>query len=123
MSDAASGHRIEIVANPKRVRITFAGRVVADTRRALTLHEPRYAPVQYVPRADVDMSLLTRTDHKTRCPHKGEAAYYSIAADGRLAENAVWTYEQPIPSVGEIAGYVAFYPRRVDAIEEIAAEE
>ena len=99
----------------------FAGRVVADTTRALSLAEASYPPVQYIPRADVDMNLLARTAHATHCPYKGDAAYYSIAADGRTAENAVWTYEQPYPAV---AGSPAISPsirNRVDAIEETGA--
>src|SRR5512145_454218 len=85
--------RIAIAANPNRVVVRFAGRTVADTAHALTLREGAYPPVHYIPRADVDMRLLERTAHRTRCPFKGEAAYYSIAADGRRAENAVWSYE------------------------------
>jgi uncharacterized protein (DUF427 family) len=114
-------HPIAIVAAPGRVRVTFAGRVIADTARALDLHEATYAPVAYVPREDVDVTLLRRTDHRTRCPYKGEASYYSIVADGRTAENAVWSYEQPLADVAEIAFYVAFYPSRVDRIERIGA--
>jgi uncharacterized protein (DUF427 family) len=112
-------HPITITPNPNRVRIMFAGRVVADTTRALTLRESTYPPVQYIPREDAVMDLLQRTDHATHCPYKGDAAYYSVAADGKTAANAVWTYEQPFPFVGEIAGHLAFYPNRVDAIEEL----
>jgi len=110
-------HPITISAAPRRVRVTFGGRVVADSRRALLLTEPSYAPVAYMPRADVDMTILKRTDHKSRCPYKGEASYYSIHADGRTAQNAVWSYEQPLPDVATIAGYMAFYPNRVDSLE------
>jgi uncharacterized protein (DUF427 family) len=111
-------HPITIDKNDKRVRVTFAGRVVADTSRALTLKEASYKPVFYIPRADADMSLLKRTVHATHCPYKGDASYFSIVADGRGAENAVWSYEQPFPAVGEIREYLAFYPDRVDKIEE-----
>lgn len=111
-------HPISIAPSGKRVRITFSGRVVADTAHALSLKEASYKPVLYIPRADVDMSLLTATDHRTHCPYKGDANYYSIVADGRSAENAVWSYEQPFPAMAEIKDYLAFYPNRVDAIEE-----
>ena len=111
-------HPITIVRNGNRVRVTFAGHVVADTTRALTLKEASYPAVQYIPRADADMSLLLPTDHHTHCPYKGEASYFSIEAAGRRAENAVWTYEQPFPAMGEIREYLAFYPNRVDKIEE-----
>ena len=107
-------HPIRIEPNPNRVRVRFGGKTVVDTTRALTLFEATYPGVQYVPREDADMSLLMRTDRHTRCPYKGEASYFSIHADGGTAENAVWTYEQPIAGVGEIAGYLAFYPSKVE---------
>jgi uncharacterized protein (DUF427 family) len=117
----ADDHPITITPNPNRVRVRFAGRTVADSTHALSLQEASYPAVQYIPLADVDTSLLTRTEHKTHCPYKGDAAYYTIKADGRVAENAIWTYEQPFAGVRQIAGYVAFYPNRVDTIEQLPA--
>lgn len=111
-------HPITIAANPARVVVKAAGRVIADTRAALTLREASYAAVQYIPRKDVDMSLLARTDHATYCPFKGDCAYYSIPSAGEKGANAVWTYEQPYESVEQIKDHLAFYPDRVDAIEE-----
>ncbi|AOB29583.1 hypothetical protein AKI39_01155 [Bordetella sp. H567] len=111
-------HPISIEHNPRRVVVSLGGRVIADTRQALTLREAHYPPVQYIPRKDVDMALLQRTDHATYCPYKGDCAYYSIPAGGARAANAVWTYENPHPDVARIAGHLAFYPDRVDAIEE-----
>ena len=113
-------HPITILPNGKRVRVVFAGEVIADTTRALTLQEAGYPPVQYIPRADVVMKLLSPTAHASHCPYKGDASYFSIAAGGKTAEHAVWSYEQPYPAMAEIAGYVAFYPSRVDKIEEEA---
>ncbi len=112
-------HPITITKNEKRVRVTFAGRVVADTTRALFLQEASYRPVLYIPRADADMSLLAASNHRTHCPYKGDASYFSIAADGRSSQNAVWSYEQPFPAMAQIKDYLAFYPDRVDAIEEV----
>ena len=113
-------HPIRIAPNPRRVRVRLGDKTVADTARALTLFEASYPGVHYVPREDADMALLTRTAHKTHCPYKGDAAYYSITANGRTAENAVWTYEQPFPDVAEIAGYLAFYPNKVEIVDEHA---
>jgi len=110
-------HPITIAPTPQRVRIRLGGEVVAETTRALTLQEASYPPVQYIPREDARMDLLTRTPRSTHCPYKGDASYYSIAAGGRQAENAVWSYEAPYPAMTQIAGYLAFYPDRVDAIE------
>ena len=113
-------HPITIAANPKRVVVSVGGHIVADTREALTLREAACRPVQYIPRKDVDMSLLQRSDHATYCPYKGDCAYYSIPSGGERAANAVWTYEAPYAAVAQIRDHVAFYPDRVDAIEERA---
>jgi uncharacterized protein (DUF427 family) len=112
-------HPITIEPNPKRVRVVVNGRVVADSTRALTLREASLRPVQYIPRADADMSLLVRSTHASHCPYKGDAAYYSLRVDGRAAENAVWTYETPYPAMAAIKEHLAFYPDRVDRIEEV----
>jgi Uncharacterized protein conserved in bacteria len=112
-------HPITITPNANRVRVTFAGTVIADTTHALTLKEAGYPPVFYVPRGDADMSLLKPTAHTSHCPYKGDASYFSIQAGGHSAENAVWSYQQPYPAVKEIKTYLAFYPDRVDKIEEM----
>ena len=111
-------HPIRVERNASRVVIKVVGRTVADTREALTLREASYPPVQYIPREDVDMSLLARTDHATYCPYKGDCSYYSIPLGGGRSTNAVWTYESPYAAVAAIRNYLAFYPDRVDAIEE-----
>jgi uncharacterized protein (DUF427 family) len=113
----ASDHPITIAPNPGRVRVTLGGRTIADTTRALTLREAGLPPVQYVPRDDVDMTLLEPTAHRSHCPYKGDASYWTIRAGDRVAENAVWSYEAPFPAVARIAGHLAFYPTRVDAID------
>jgi uncharacterized protein (DUF427 family) len=113
-------HPISIAPSGKRVRVRFAGRVVADTTRALTLQETTYKPVHYIPREDADMSLMARTEHQTYSPYKGDASYYSIKVGDEVADNAIWTYEDAYPAVAEIKGHLAFYPNRVDSIEEVA---
>jgi uncharacterized protein (DUF427 family) len=111
-------HPITIERNPNRVVVSVGGHIVADTREALTLSEATYPPVQYIPRKDVDMALLARTDHATYCPYKGDCAYYTIPLGGERSVNAVWTYEAPYPAVAAIEDHLAFYPDRVDTIEE-----
>ena len=113
-----SDHSITIERNLKRVVVSIAGRVVADSCDALILREAGYAAVQYIPRKDVDMTLLERSAHSTHCPYKGECAYFSIPSGGERAINAVWTYEAPYDAVAAIRNHLAFYPERVDAIEE-----
>jgi len=116
--EPSPSHQITITANPARVVVSVAGRAVADSRSALTLREALYPPVQYIPIADVDRSLLERTDTATYCPFKGDASYYTVTVDGKQAVDAVWSYESPHPAVAEIKDHVAFYPDRVDSIVE-----
>jgi len=106
-------HPITIAPNPNRVVVEVGGKVLADTRDALTLQEANYPAVQYIPRKDVDMARLQRTDHATYCPYKGDCSYYSIAEGGERTVNAVWTYETPYDAVAPIKEYLAFYPDRV----------
>ena len=116
----SADHPITVAPNPRRVVVSVGGRVIADSRHALTLREAAYPPAHYIPRGDVDMTLLQRTDHTTYCPYKGDCAYYSIPLGGARSANAVWTYEAPYAPVSEIKDHLAFYPDRVDAIEEQA---
>jgi uncharacterized protein (DUF427 family) len=109
-------HPISIETNPSRVVVTIGGKIIADTSNALTLREASYPAVQYIPRRDVDMTALTRSEHTTYCPYKGHASYYSIPAGGDRSINAVWTYENPFEAMAQIKDYVAFYPNRVDEI-------
>ncbi|MCF8475594.1 MAG: DUF427 domain-containing protein [Pseudolabrys sp.] len=118
MKQPGPDHPIAIEPSGKRVRVRFAGKLVADTTKALVMKEANYPPVYYIPRADADMSLLTPTDHASHCPYKGDAGYFTIAAGGRTADNAVWTYTQPYPAVAAIKDHLAFYKALVDAIEE-----
>ena len=109
-------HPISIDASRSRVVVKVGGKIIADTSNALTLREASYPPVQYIPRRDVDMTALTRSEHTTYCPYKGDASYYSIPAGGDRSRNAVWTYETPFEAMAQIRDYIAFYPDRVDEI-------
>ena len=111
-------HSITIERNPKRVVVSIGGTIVADSGDALILNEAGYPPVQYIPRRDVDMTLIERSAHMTYCPYKGDCAYFSIPSGGQRAINAVWTYEAPYDAVAAIRDHLAFYPDSVDAIEE-----
>jgi uncharacterized protein (DUF427 family) len=114
-------HPITITPAKERVRVSFNGKVVADTTRALVLQEASYKPVFYIPREDAQTALFARTANSTHCPYKGDACYYTITVGDRSAENAIWSYETPFPAVKEIAGHLAFYPNRVDRIEATPA--
>jgi len=116
MKNPGPDHPISIDTNRSRIVVTVGGKVIADTRDALTLREASYPAVQYIPRRDVDMAALTRSEHTTYCPYKGDASYYSIPAGGDRSVNAVWTYETPFEAMAQIKDYVAFYRDRVDEI-------
>ncbi len=109
-------HAISIEPNRSRVVVKVGGKIIADTSDALPLREASYPAVQYIRRRDVDMAALTRSEHITYCPYKGDASYYSIRARGDRSLNAVWTYETPFEAMAQIKDYVAFYPDRVDEI-------
>src|SRR6202165_5177162 len=113
-------HPITISPVEGKVRVTVAGRIVAESTRALRLEEQGYPAVYYLPRDDADMSLLVRTTHYTYCPYKGDCSYYSIPSGGAKSEYAVWTYEQTYEAVASIKEHLAFYLLRVDAIEVIS---
>jgi uncharacterized protein (DUF427 family) len=115
-----SDHPITISPAEGKVRVTVAGRIVAESTRVVRLEEKGYPAVYYFPRSDADMSLLVRTTHYTYCPYKGDCTYYSIPIGGSRSENAVWTYERPHEAVARIHEYLAFYPSRVDAIEVVS---
>ena len=113
------GPRHPITVEPAGVRIVVrvAGQVIADSRAALTLREADYPAVHYLPREDVDMAALVRTEQESYCPFKGDASYYSIPAAGERGLDAVWTYEQPYDAVAEIKDHVAFYTNRMDSVD------
>lgn len=117
MKTPGPDHPITISPAGGRVTVRAGGAVIASSDRALALREADYPPVLYIPRADVAMDLLERTDRHTDCPYKGDCSYFSVTAAGARGENAAWSYEAPYPAVAAIREHVAFYPERVDAIE------
>ena len=110
-------HPIDLMPDGAHVVVKVAGHVIADTRRSLSLREASYPVVHYIPRDDVDMSKLVRTEHHTYCPYKGDCSYYSIPLAGERGVNAVWTYEHPYDAVAAIKDHLAFYTTRVDSFD------
>ena len=106
-------HRIETKPAGVRVQVTFNGEVIADSRDVIRLDEADYPAVYYIPRKDVKMDRLVRSSHRTHCPFKGDASYFSLV-DGPA--NAVWSYEQPYDEMSVIKDRLAFYPDKVEAI-------
>ena len=114
-------HRVDLLPESRRVRVTFAGQVVADSTRAVRCEETGHGPVHYIPEQDMRLELMRPTDHKTYCPFKGDCSYWTLVVDGgkQRSENAVWGYRAPYDEAKGLAGHYAFYPNRVDAIEVI----
>jgi uncharacterized protein (DUF427 family) len=100
--------------SPRRIRGTFGGETVVDSRHAKLLHEQGHLPIYYFPEADVRMDLLEPTDRTTRCPFKGEASYWSVRAGERISKNAAWSYPEPIEDAPPLRGYIAFYWNMLD---------
>jgi uncharacterized protein (DUF427 family) len=113
-------HPIAVTAAPARYQVLYNGHVIVDSHNALSLKEATYKPVLYFPCEDADMAWFHRTEHSTHCPYKGDASYFTLDMDGRIAENAVWTYEAPYPGMDIIKDYIAFYPNQVE-IREVGA--
>jgi len=109
-----SGHTVVVEDSPRRLRVVFNGETIADSIRAKLLHETKHLPIYYVPVDDVRMDLLEKTGHKTHCPFKGDASYWTVKVGDRVAENAVWGYEDPIEGQDDLKGLVAFYSGKMD---------
>lgn len=110
-----ASHPITVEPTGRHVTVRVNGEVVAESDRALTLQESTYPAVQYIPRQDVDAERLQPSDTTTYCPFKGDATYYHVVTEaGATVEDAIWTYGNPYPAVGQIAGHVAFYPDKAD---------
>ncbi len=114
-------HRVDLLPEARRVRVSFAGVVIADSGGAVRVEETGHEPVHYFPAKDVRFDLLRPTEHKTYCPFKGDCSYWTIAIEGpggrRSAENAVWAYRAPYDEAIGLADHYAFYKSRVDSIE------
>jgi len=99
--------------------IRSGGAVLGESRNALEMREGSYAPVIYFPRGDIAMAFLDRSDKTSYCPHKGDASYFTIVNRSSRIENAVWTYEDPLPSVAAIKDHLAFYAGDNVTVEQI----
>ncbi len=114
-SSRASDYQIRFESSPRRVRAYFGGVAIADSRDVMMMHETKHLPVYYLPMKDVRMDLMVPTSHRTHCPFKGDASYWTVKVGDRVAENAAWSYENPLPSCPGIKGYFAFYWDKMNA--------
>jgi uncharacterized protein (DUF427 family) len=108
-------HRLLFEPFPRRVRAVFGGETVLDTISGMLLHESNLLPQLYLPRGHVRENLLIRTDHRTHCPFKGDASYWSVTVGDRTADNALWSYLDPLPAAGWLSDHVAVYWGSMDA--------
>ena len=107
-------HRVAFEKSPKRMRVIVEDTTIVDTVGPGLMFETGHRPAYYFPRKDVRMDVLERTAHQTHCPYKGDASYWTIKIGDRLIDNAVWSYEQPLPEMSQIKDYLAFYWNKVD---------
>jgi uncharacterized protein (DUF427 family) len=112
--DRHPDYRVDLEPSARRVRVLAGGEPIADTTRSLIVRETRHEPVVYVPLADVRADVVERTSHTTFCPFKGDASYWTVRVGGVVLENVMWGYEKPFDEVAGLAGFVAFYPDRVE---------
>jgi uncharacterized protein (DUF427 family) len=104
-----------IEASSRRVRVVFGDVVVAESARALRVLETSHPPAYYVPQEDVQLQYLQSNRRHTVCEFKGRADSYDLVHDGRVSPHAAWSYPDPAAGYEPLAGYLAFYPARVDA--------
>jgi uncharacterized protein (DUF427 family) len=104
---------------PGKWSVRSGGAILGESTSVLELSEGDLNPVIYFPRSDIAMAFLDMTDKVTHCPHKGDAAHFSIVNKSSVTENAAWSYEDPIPAMAEIKDHVAFYPIESVKVEQI----
>jgi uncharacterized protein (DUF427 family) len=111
----APGSALYLEPTPKRIRVVVGGETIADSRRAMMLHESGHQPVYYFPASDVRSEFLDPSDRRTHCPKKGDASYYTIRVGDRVVEAGAWYYPELIAGApGSLEGLVAFYWNRMD---------
>lgn len=105
--------RVEPTA--RRLRVVFAGEIIAETTRALRVLETSHPPTYYIPIEDIQMRYLQPSPHRSFCEFKGEAAYWTLQVGNRHSPNAAWSYQNPTPRYAALKHHLAFYASRVDA--------
>jgi uncharacterized protein (DUF427 family) len=108
------GHTVTTEPSQEVVRVSVGGELIAESTRALALHETHLRTRWYLPVEDVREGVLEPSDTTSHCPFKGDASYYSVRAGGELHPDLAWTYPEPIDAVSEIAGLVCFYDEKLE---------
>jgi uncharacterized protein (DUF427 family) len=110
-------HRIDVRPSSREVSVRFAGEMIATTQRGLFPFETGLPPRYYIPPEDVRIDLLVPTHRTSISPYKATASYWSIEVAGRVAEDAVWAYPDPLPDAPPIGRHFCFYPEKVDRLD------
>ena len=106
--------RIDVLPSSRQVKVVINGETVAETNRPTLLIETGMPVRYYLPRLDVREDLLVPSDEVTRCPYKGQAAYFSIKVGGEVIEDIAWYYTYPTPEASKVQGLISFFNERVD---------
>jgi uncharacterized protein (DUF427 family) len=107
------GKSLYLEPTPKRLRVEVGGVTIADSRRAVMLHESGQQPIFYFPPQHVRADVLKDSDRHTHCPKKGDASYYTIRAGGEEVKDGAWYYPDPLPGAPPIKDLIAFYFNRM----------
>jgi uncharacterized protein (DUF427 family) len=106
--------RIDTRATSRHIEVVVNGQKVADTTNAVMYLETGQPHRYYIPKADIQMDLLSLTDRVMKSTYKGIASYYDVAAGGETAELAAWCYESPTAESAAIAGHLCFPQGKVE---------
>jgi uncharacterized protein (DUF427 family) len=109
-------HRVDAMPSSRHVRVERDGQLIAESERPVLLFETGLPTRYYLPREDVDSSLLRDSETHTGCPYKGEASYHDVVIGEHRHRDLLWYYPDPYPVIAVIAGLLAPYNERVELI-------
>lgn len=106
--------RVDVMRSTRHVQIKVDGKIVADTISPYLLYETHLPIRYYIPAEDVKKEFLTETSHKTACPYKGNARYWTVKVGEKVLDNVAWSYPDPIPEITKIKDLICFFNERTD---------
>ena len=84
--------RPDFVASPRRVRVVLGGEVIAQSEATVLVRGARTIPIYYFPQTDVNTEFLKPSGRVEAVDTKRDATYWNVAAGGKSAENAAWSF-------------------------------
>jgi len=113
--EASAPRLVNVLHSPKRIRVKFGGRVIADSRNVLVLRSNHFLPIYFFPLAAVDQSVLKPSTYGQQHAVGGETTYWNIEAGDRRAADAAWSFTAPSDeALAPLAGRIAFTWNLVD---------